>query len=179
MAQRPNVQRHHQRGRPRTGWRRGTGGIGGFTNHGEGSIGGGSQGGVGFTWNAVEHNGVGGWIAPGERKIGPPATFDGSRRVGAAVIPGGLQVKTQALETLPGQFRHQGAPVAKMAVWSRWADPCGTGKFGKGEAPETAFGNQAPSGLDERLAQIAVVVAVAGEGHVNTAYITRGARDRV
>ena len=173
MAQRPDMQRHHQR--RRAGLRRCTGAsrFASAADDRKRGIRSTPQRRVGFALDPVEHRRIGGRIPSCEGEVSAATPLDRSGRVGAAIIPGSEQVVGQPLEPLPGKLGHQGAAVAKMAVGSGWADPRSPRQLGKGEPAQTTLGNQPPGSLNERLAQVAVMVAVAGKGHVKTVYITK------
>ena len=110
-------------------------------------------------------------------QVGAAAALDGGGRVGPAVVPGGEQVLAQALETAARQFGQQCAAVAEVTVWRGWAHPGGACQLGEGEAAQAALGDEAACRLHQRLAQVAMMVAVAGEGHVSRLYITAAGRD--
>ena len=110
--------------------------------------------------------------------MGPAAPLDGGGRVGTAVVPRGGKLGGQAVEAPARQFGDKGAAVAEMAVRRGGTDPGRTGEFGEGKAAQTALGDQTQRRLDQRLTQVAVMVALAGERHVTGIYITGGAGDR-
>ncbi len=83
----------------------------------------------------------------------------------------------QVVEAAPGQFGHQGAAVAEVAIRRGGADPRGPCQLGEGKAAQPALADKAARRFDQRLAQVAVMVAVAGERHVKAAYIRRRGAD--
>jgi hypothetical protein len=56
-------------------------------------------------------------------------------------------------------LRHQGLPAAEMPVQGRRADADEPRRVDEGEAADAALGDEAPRRLDQRLLEVAVVVA--------------------
>jgi hypothetical protein len=135
------------------------------------------QGEAGF-----EHCGIGGRFLPGEGEVGAAAILDRRHRVWPAQIPGRFQRRGEPLEPLPCDLRHQRVAVAEMPVGSGGTDSGRACHFGEAEPRWAALGDQRQRRGDQRLAQVAVVVALApfraratrgigAEAHVNGVYI--------
>ena len=127
----------------------------------------------------LEHRGVVGRFAAGEAEVGATQRLEGAHRVGKAVVPGGGQHSGEALETAQRHFRQQRVGVAEMPVRRGGTDAGEPRRLGDGEAGRALLGDQRQRRLDQRLAQIAVMVAAAfeaalpGPAHVKEFYITR------
>ena len=65
------------------------------------------------------------------------------------------------LEAALGDVGHQGVAVAEMAVGRGRADAGLARGLGEGEARRALLGNQVEGGVDQRLAQVAVMIAAA------------------
>ena len=65
----------------------------------------------------------------------------------------------EQLETAPRDIGDQRVAVAKMPVGRRRADPGRARRVGKGEPGWAFLRDQVERGVDQRLAQIAVVIA--------------------
>lgn len=63
------------------------------------------------------------------------------------------------LEAAAGDIGDQRIAVAKMPIRRGRTDPGRARRIGKGEPARTFLGDQVERGLDQRLAQIAVVIA--------------------
>ena len=138
------------------------------------------QAGRGIQWDAgLEHRGVVRRLVAGEGEIGSTRRLERDIGIGLAVVPGLLQRIAKQLEAALGDVRHQGVAVAEMAVRRRGADPRRARGIGEGEAGRPLLADQVKRGPDQRLAQIAVVVALAALGpvvlrpsHVNGSYMS-------
>ncbi len=89
-------------------------------------------------------------------------------RIGAAILPGGLQVLGEAFVAAPGDLRDQRLQVAEVSIGGGGADAGGARGLGEREPGRAVLGDQAQRGLDQCLAQIAMVVAFP---HVRRLYI--------
>src|SRR5262249_40862166 len=99
------------------------------------------------------------WLVAGETEIGVPQVLERDQRARTAVVPGGGEALGEVLEALACHVRHQGIAVAEMAIGRRRADAGLPGRLGKGEAGGTLLRNEVEGGADQRLAQIAVMIA--------------------
>ena len=69
------------------------------------------------------------------------------------------KARLEKLEAAPRHIGHQLVAVAEMAIGCRRADAGRTRRFGESEARGPLFGDERESGADQRLAEIAVVIA--------------------
>lgn len=166
MAERPDMEGHHECGWPAGRCGGGAGGVRGAADDGEGGVGSGFQVGIRLDPSGIEHGGVGGRVPAGEGEMGAATPLDGDGRVRTALVPGLFEGRLELFEAAAGEFRDEGVAVPEMAVRRGRADAGGPGKLGEGEAGETALGDEAEGRLDEGFAEIAVMVAVAPETHV-------------
>src|SRR5208337_1810741 len=92
---------------------------------------------------------------------------------------GGREHGGEAVEAAQGDFRQQGFGVAEVAIGGRGTDAGQPRRLGDGEAGGAFLGDQRCRGLDQRLAQVAVVIAAPFESalpcptHVKELYIRR------
>ena len=88
-----------------------------------------------------------------------PSRSNAVGRIGTPLVPGALQRRLEALEAAPRDVGHQFVAVAEMAIRRGGADAGPARRFGEGEAGGALLGNQFEGGANQRLLQIAVVVA--------------------
>src|SRR5262245_1006770 len=100
-----------------------------------------------------------GRLFAGETEVGAAEALKCQQRVRAAFIPGRPQALAESFKALARHIRHQGIAVAEMAVGRRRADAGLPGRFGEGETGGTLLRNEVKCSADQRLAQVAVVVA--------------------
>src|SRR5262245_3408959 len=97
----------------------------------------------------------------GKRKIGPTDILKGGKGVGAAIAPGAVEMRGELFETAASDIGNQRVAIAEMAIRCSRADPGRAGGIGKGEARRPFLGDQVKRSLDQRLAQVAVMIAAA------------------
>ena len=117
-------------------------------------------------------------MAAGEIEIAAAATDHRAHRFRPAAVPGADQFRLEKFEAVARDFGQQSGAVAEMPVRRGRADADRAGDFREAEAGRAALGDQVERGVDQRLAQVAVVVALAarlagpahrggaGEGHM-------------
>src|SRR6202011_3248596 len=99
-----------------------------------------------------------------------------------AIVPGIGQHHLELLETALRDARKQLVAIAEMPVWRCRADARHARGIGKGEPRRTFFRNQAERRLQQRLFQIAVMIAALGAAlflapaHVKGFYMSRAQR---
>src|SRR5262245_26731311 len=113
----------------------------------------------GHGYARFEHRREIGRLITRETKVGAAKALEGRRRARPPVVPGGSEALGETLKALARHVRHQGITVAEMAIGRRRADAGLPGRLGKCEAGGTFLRNEVESGADQRLAQVAVVVA--------------------
>ena len=182
VRQRPDVQAHHQRRRTLVGGRAGAQRLGGAAQHREGALGGLAQPGIAVDRDAdLEHRRVIGRLGAGESEIGAAEPLEGGERLRLAAIPGALQMRLEQFEPAPRDIGDQRLAVAEMAVGRCRADPGRARCVGKGEPGRPFLRDKAERGVDQRLAQIAVVIAaprarvLSAPSHVRAFYMRRPA----
>src|SRR5262245_34018580 len=106
-----------------------------------------------------EHGREVGWLLARETEVGVPQAIERGQRARAAVVPGGGEALSETLEALACHVRHQGIAVAEMAIGRRRADAGLPGCLGEGEAGGTLLRNEVEGGADQRLTQVAVMIA--------------------
>src|SRR5262245_7244546 len=94
-----------------------------------------------------------------EAKVGAAKALERRRWARAPVVPGRGEALGETLEALARHVRHQGIAVAEMAVRRRRTDAGLPRRLGKREAGGTFLRNEVERGADQRLAQIAMVIA--------------------
>src|SRR6266487_2450704 len=109
--------------------------------------------------------------------------LEGGKRRGAAVVPGALELGAEALESLPRDVGDEPLPVAVMPIGRGRAHAGGARGFRKREAGQAALGDEVERRPDQRLAQVAVMVAApprrrpaSRPAHVRISYMNRAAR---
>ena len=121
------------------------------------SVGLASTGSAGFEHRRIERG-----LFAGESEIGFADPLEGGDGVGAAVVPGLRQQRLELLEAAlrdPGQ---QFVAVAEMPVGRGGADAGHARGIGEGEAGRALLGDQVERCLQQRLFQIAVMIAALG-----------------
>ena len=160
MCHGPDVKGDHKGRRTACGWHGFHHQVGSLAENAESALGFMEEGGVVFEGKAgLEHGGVEGGLSPGEGEIGAAAVLDGLCRVRAAAVPSCEEIFGETLKTLAGDFRNEGIPVAKMAVWGGTADARGTSDFGEGEPVWSTLADHSQGTGDKRLPKVSVVVA--------------------
>ena len=114
----------------------------------------GADGNAGF-----EHRGIEGRLGAGEFEIGLAEPVQRNERIGAAFVPSPRQRRLELLEAAQRHTRHQLVTVAEMPIGRRRADAGKARGLGEGEARRALLGDQLQRGADQRLAQIAVMIA--------------------
>src|SRR6516164_4556455 len=131
-----------------------------------------------------EHRRVIGRLVTGEGEISPADIFESSEGVRTAVVPGAVEMRSKQLEPAPRDVGDQRVAVTEMAIGGGGADPGPARGIGKGKPCRALFCNQVEGGLDQRLAQIAVVISAPPARplfrppHVNIVYIKTEAGGR-
>ena len=160
MRQRPDVQAHHQRRRPLVRRQPRAQRLRGAAQHLEGAVRRLAQPGIGVERDAgLEHRRVIGRLVAREMQVGAADILEGAIGVGPAVVPGAAQRALEQLEAAPGDVGEQRVAVAEMPVRRRRADPGPARRVGEGEPGRSLLRDQVERGADQRLAQIAVMIA--------------------
>ena len=138
------------------------------------------QGGVGIDGKpGFEHRRIERRLVAGESEIGLADPLERGDGVGAAVVPG---LREQRLELLEAALRDAGqqfVAVAEMPVGRGRADAGHARGIGKGETGRALFRDQVERRLQQRLFQIAVMIAALGAAlflapaHVKGFYMSR------
>src|SRR5215470_15429750 len=177
------MQRHHTNRRTLRRRHGGNERIRGAPEHPEGVVARLHQLRTGIERNAsLEHRRVIGGLAAREREIGFAEAIEGRERIGPAVAPRLLERGLELLEATQRNAGQKLITIAKVAIGRRRTDPRPARGFRKGEARGALLGNQLERGADQRLLEIAVVVAarapsptvVLRPAHVKSIYIVRG-----
>src|SRR5246127_3820905 len=120
----------------------------------------------------------------GEGEIGPTDILEGGERVGAATVPSAVEMRGKELEPAASDIGDQRVTIAKVAIGGGRADPGRACGIGKGKPCWAFFCDQVEGRLDQRLAQIAVVIAapsarpLSRPAHVKCFYIKSKADSR-
>jgi len=115
-----------------------------------------------------------GGLGAREGEIGPADIVEGGERIGLAGGPAGREHRLEALEALARHVGQKRLAVAEVAIGRRRTDACGARGIGEGEARRAFFLDQLARSLDQRFAQIAVMVRALGPTfptHVKGVYI--------
>src|SRR5277367_1254271 len=160
--------------------------VGGAAQHRKGAIARCPQRRIGADRNAgFEHCRVERWLGAGEFEIGLAELVQRGERVGTALVPRPRQRRLELLEAAQRHVRQQLLAVAEMPIGRRRADPGEARGLGESEAGRALLGDQFQGGADQRLAQIAVMIAarfvalagfVLAPTHVKDAYMRAGAK---
>ena len=110
---------------------------------------------------ALEHRRIVARVLPGEVEVGPPHRHERREPRRAAVVPGAVEPVGEHDEAAAGDLLDQLVAAAEVAVGRRGAHPRDPRRLGEGEAERPALLDQAERRPDQRLAQVAVVVALA------------------
>src|SRR5262245_43289538 len=94
-----------------------------------------------------------------EDQIGSAHALERRKRARAAFIPGGRQPLLELLKAAASNIRHQRIAVAEVAVGRCRADAGLAGGLCKGETRRPLLGNEVQRRAEQRLAQIAVMIA--------------------
>src|SRR5262245_2311845 len=160
VRQRPDVQGHHHGGRAFAHRHSSNDRLTGAPQHGKGAIAGLLQVAVlGNGQPRFEHGGEVGGLVTREGQIGTPHALERRKRARAAFIPGGRQSLLELLKAAARNIRHQRIAVAEVAVGRRRADTSLAGRLRKGDTRRALLGNEVQRRADQRLAQIAVMIA--------------------
>ena len=186
MGERPDVQAHHQHRRAALQGQGGAHRLDRRAQHREGAIRGLRQLGVGIRRNAaLEHRREIRRLVAREGEMRPPDVLEGGKRRGAAAVPGFFELGAEALESLPRHVGDEPLPVAVMPIGRGRTHAGGARGFREGEAGQAALGDQVERCPDQRLAQIAVMIAaparrrpVSRPNHVRISYMNRSAEGR-
>ena len=175
------MQRHHHRRRPRHAGRRQCGEpLGGGADNAESALAGGQQRRIEIDRKpGFEHRRIECRLIAGKGEIGLADPLERGDGVRTPVIPGLRQQRLELLEAALGDAGKQFVAVAKMPVRRGRADAGHARGIGKGEAGRAFFGNQPERRLQQRLFQIAVMIAALGAAlflaptHVKGFYMSR------
>jgi hypothetical protein len=121
-----------------------------------------SEIGVGF-WRrpGFEHRRIRGGLPPGKFQVGPSAVDERAERFGPAIVPGLHEISLKLPKSTASDFRQEDSAVAEMPIGRGRTDSNQSGDFREGKAGGAAFSDQIQRGFKQRLAQIAVVIALA------------------
>src|SRR6202453_2391157 len=181
MRHGPDMQRNHQGWRAARRGHRGADRVGGAAQHDESAFAGFPQRGIRSGRNAsLEHCRVEARLSASEFEIGLAEPIQRGEGVGAPAIPGARQRRLELLEAAQSHARHQLVAVAEMPIGRRRTDPGKAGGFGESESGRPLRRDQLQRGADQRLTQIAVMIAARRIGlaglvlppaHVRSPYI--------
>src|SRR5438477_6632193 len=165
MRQCPQMQAHHQSRRPAVAGQARAKGVGRAAQHRKSAVGGLAQLGVAVERQAgLEHRGVERGFFACEGEVGAADILERDKGVRPALFPGAVEAFLEQFEAAARHIGEQCLAVAKMPVGSRRADPGRARRIGEGEPRRPFLGNQVERGADQRLAQIAVVIAATPGG---------------
>src|SRR5580700_8863241 len=160
MGQSPQMQAHHQSRWPAIAGQPGAKGVGRAAKHRKSAVSGLAQIRIAIERQArLEHGRVESGFFAREGEIGTADILEGDEGVGSAPVPGAVEALLEQFEAAARHIGEQCLAVAKMAVGSRRAYPGGARRVGEGEPGRSFLGNQVERGADQRLAQIAVMIA--------------------
>ncbi len=111
-----------------------------------------------------EHGGEQRRLLARETEIGLADALESGARGGLAAVPGRAQRLGEAFEAAPRDVGHQRVAVAEMAVRRGGADAGSARGVREGEACRPLLGDEIERRRDERLAQIAVMIAAPAPG---------------
>src|SRR5262249_58457195 len=94
-----------------------------------------------------------------EGEMGTADVLEGGERRGAPVIPGACELGAEALESLARDVGDEILAVAIVPVGCGRAHSRGARRLREGEARQPALGDEIERRPDQRLAQIAVMIA--------------------
>ena len=106
-----------------------------------------------------EHRRVEGGLGACEGEISFAETVERRHRIGTAVVPGLGERRLELLEAAQRDVRQEFVTVAEVPIGRRRADTGPTGGLCKRESGGAFFGNEFQRGAQQRLFQVAVVVA--------------------
>ena len=125
----------------------------------------------------LEHGGVIGRLVAREGEIGAAEVFKCAQRIRAAFVPAPLEFGSEKVEPAPRHVRHQVVAVAEVSVGRARAHAGRARGFRHGESCRPLVGDQLERAADQRLAQVAVVIAasalVSRPSHVTRSYMNR------
>src|SRR6266436_5639765 len=154
------MEAHHQGRRSAVARQSGAKGVGGLAQHCEGAICGLLQTRIAVEGKPrLEHRRVKGGFFASKGQIGPADILEGGKRIGPAFVPGAVQALLEQLEAAACHIGEQRLTIAKVPVGRRRTDPGRARGIRECEAGRPFLGNQVERGADQRLAEIAVVVA--------------------
>ena len=154
------MQRHHHGRRSRAAGQSGDHRLAGATQHGEGAVAGFLQlAVVGQRHAGLEHGREIGGLLAREAEIGAAQALECGERARPALVPGSGETLLEALEAAPGDVGHQRVAVAEMPVGRGWTHAGSARGLGEGEPRRALLGDEVEGGADQRLAQVAVVIA--------------------
>src|SRR4029077_2155417 len=127
----------------------------------------------------LEHRGVVGGLGAREDEVGLAKVLESGERVWSAVVPGLGERRLEALEAADRHVHHELVAVAEMAIGCRLDDPRRARGLGEGEAERALGRDQLQRRVDQRLLEVAVMVAPAPTpairpSHVIGFYMSRG-----
>src|ERR1051325_3652976 len=162
VRQGPDMEAHHQGRRALFGREASAKGFRCAAQYREGGLARLAQFGVAVKRDTgLEHRRVIGRLVAGEGKIGMPDILERAEGVRPAVVPGLFKTRGEQLEPAQGDIGDQRVAVAEMTVGRGRTDSGPARRLGKGKAGRALTGDQVKRRLDQRLAQIAVVIAAA------------------
>src|SRR5438067_165380 len=160
MRQRPQMQAHHQGRRPAVAGQASAKGVGGTAQNRKSAVGGLAQLGITVEGQAgLEHRGVERGFFAREGEVGAADILERDKGVGPPLVPGAVEAFLEQFEAAARHIGEQCLAVAKIPVGSPRADPCRARRIAEGERRRPFLGKQVGRGADQRLAQIAVVIA--------------------
>jgi hypothetical protein len=171
------MQRHHQRRRPSAGRQVRGQPVRPLAQDGKRALAGGEQPRMAVEGNPrLEHRRIIRRLIPCERQIGATQCLERAEHIRPTTVPGRGERHGEPLEPTQRHLGQQCLGVAEMPVRRTRTDPRQPRRFGDREARGTLFGDQRQRRLDQRLAQVAVVIAApletaTGPAHVREFYI--------
>ena len=96
----------------------------------------------------LEHGREVGRLLARKAQVGVTQALERGQWAWAAVIPGGNEALSEALEALARHVRHQGVAIAEMSVWRCRAHTGLPGRLSKREAGGTLLRNEIERGAD-------------------------------
>src|SRR5437879_4844152 len=162
MREGPDMQAHHQCRRTFLGRQSGAEGLHRLAQHCKGCIGGLAQLRVVVErYAGFEHRRVIGGLVTGKGEVGPPDALEGCEGIRPPVTPGTFEMRREQLEAAQCDIGDQRVAVAEMTIRRGGAGPRRAGSLGKRKTGRPLASAQIEGRLDQRLAQIAVMIAAA------------------
>jgi len=118
--------------------------------------------------DVAEHRLVKARLRAGKIQIGRADPAKRRCRLGPTAVPGGGKARSELLKAPPRKFGDQGAAIIEVTIGRGRRNARKLGGFGEGESARAALSDERARRFDQRIAQIAVVVAAT----VNMAPVT-------